>query len=342
MRRVLLFDQDITKYVTAIPAVVYTAGEYGQLVVNDLPNLTGDNRRGFWDTGNQASPFYGATTLNNFPISIENDGVTIFSGRVQQIQADNTTRLANVILKSDVQAKLEKGIVYASSQADTPANLVKEICDLYKIPIDSASFGSSNALYSANLVLVNAFFQGDTDIQGALQTIAEIGCARIYVINGRIHFDAYQEKTADPIFNFSDDTFGAAGVLLFSHPATAILEKQPIEGYRVEHMQSGNPAIGDGIRGNENQWGKTISAGVDSPVRIVNQQSAVFIGELWFSYLNRKQVSHTIGIPTRYGKSLGLGMPISYSYRGRPPLTIDITQIDNSAKVQSLVTGVTR
>jgi hypothetical protein len=129
-------------------------------------------------------------------------------------------------------------------------------------------------------------------------------------------------------------------VQIFSHPQTAIVEKQPIEGYRIENLAPSPQNVA--LRGSEAQQGKTISAGADSPVKIVNLNSAVFIGELWFSYLNRKQVSHTIGVPVQYGKSLGINYPIAYDYRGRGALTIDITSIDNSSKVMSTITGVTR
>ncbi len=336
-RVVKLLGQDVSKYIVSIPAISYQQSDFGQIAINDITSLVGDNRGGFWDIFNPASPFYNATDYTQYPLEIFNDGVSVFNGTIQSLEADYTARTSIVNVKSQLQIALERGTVYASIARDTPANIVKEICTFYNITYDASSFAAANNIYTLNNVLLSALFQGNSTIMAAIQALAEFGVARIYNNRNILFMDAYNIPTANPIQTFSN---AAAGVCtLFSNPKFQPIEKQKITGYNIKWIgTTGNDAA---VRGNTQTQGKTLTGDWSSPVRIMTGATAVWIGEQYYAYLNRLQSRISFGIPINYGKVLELGYPIGLNYKGRS-YTMDITAIDNSSKVQSIVTGVTR
>ncbi len=337
MRQVLLLGIDITRFVISISEITNSAGDFGQLSINEAPSFEGDNRLGFWDVGNPASPFFGENNLNKFDVEIFNNGQSVFKGFVQNITANNQARISSIVLSSVIQKTLEKGLIFASADTANPAIIASQICSLYKIPIDEISFSKSSGEYGKNLIVFSAFFKGETSILDGLQMIAELGLARIYNFNNRLHYDFFTIKSADPIATFSDNSSGE--VRIHSHPETEIIEKDNAEGYSVEWVGdvSGTKAT-FGIAENE---GKTLSAGWGSPVRIMSLQSAVFVGEQWLAYLNKLHRKLLFDIPINFAKTLSLNDPIAINYRGILT-TGDIISIDSSRRVSATVQILTR
>ncbi len=337
MRQVLLLGIDITKFIISISEITNSVGDFGQLAINEAPTLEGDNRLGFWDVGKSASPFFGENDLNKFDIEIINNGQSIFKGFVQNITANNQSRISSITLSSVVQKTLERGLVYASADTANPAVIARQICTLYKIPIDEVSFSKASGLYGKNLIVFSAFFKGETSILDGLQMIAELGLARIYNFNNRLHYDFFNIKAAPPVITFSDQSSGQ--VRIYSHPETEIIEKDKAEGYSVEWVGDnlGTKAT-FGITENE---GKTLSGGWGNPVRIMTLQSAVFMGEQWLAYLNKLHRKLLFDIPINFAKTLSLNDPIGLDYRGTTTIG-DIISIDSSRRVSATVQILTR
>jgi hypothetical protein len=337
MRTITLNGNNITSYILTIPNIENQASDYGQIATLAMPNLVGDNRTYFYDINNPASPFYGAIDLSKYSVEIIDNGLVIFQGTIDSLQSDNTTKQANITLKSDIQRILEEGLIYASDATSSdPATMVREICTLYKIPVNSETFNRSASIYNADNVSTTAFFQGEGTILDGIQQIAEIGCARVYTDNNALSFDVFSTRESDPIATFSDDRIDTSYKPLYSHINPQNIPKEPINGYKVEWV-GGFPAT----FGNSEKQGKTISGTYSNTVRIMTLQAAVWIGEKWLEYFSTPQNLINFRISTKIGRSLRLNYPVQLRYRGINTI-VDISSIDNSNIVYSEMWGQTR
>lgn len=336
MRIVYLSDIDITEYVIEIPDSEQAQGEFGQLLINDIPTMTGLNITSFWDQRYPGSPFYGAATLFDFPIRIEQDGVDVWKGHILSINADNEQGTAIVGLRSTLQATLEKGCIYVSSAPESPSQAIKNICYLYGIPIDTASFGYAEGIYSSDNVEITVLLvRPDMSVLDAIQQIANIGIAQVYSVNGVLYYDVYREHSAPAIYTFDDAEFGAD---LWRAPSVNSIEKEAIKGYSISYI-SGVAEFGTDV-----EKGKSIQAGGESPIRIETLQAATWVGEQWLSYLNRPQQLVQWECATSLAKSFILGSPIGISYTiGQwDALTVDLCRISPGDRLKSILTGRTR
>jgi hypothetical protein len=337
---VKLNDIDISKYVMSVSSIEQNAGDYGQITSVDFPDLTGENTTGFWDTTNQASPFFGNVELSKNRIEIINDGVSIFNGVLLAINSDDQSRTAAVTIKSDIQRKLEKDIIFASDDVSTPSAMVENICNLYGIETNPTSFSRSQSVYTQNNIVTSAFFQGETTILNAIQQIAEIGVARAYIYNQKLNFDVFRERNAPSSFLVTDVPRSTNSITLKSNVETENQQKEPKQGYRIEYVGGEGPLAA--TLGSEEQQEFAISAGSSNSVRINNLVSAIWLGDKWIEYFNKAQQVYTFEVPVEYGKVLQINDPISIEFRGRSEILIDIIGINNTKKVTSTIKGLSR
>lgn len=338
MRTVFLGDIDITKYVFSVPPVAESAGEYGQLVTNEIQTIEGNAINKFWDTTAPESPFFGVIDITKLPITIKQDDVITFLGTIQNISINNQERKAIVNLRSDIQKILESKIVYVSDpEGDTPANIAREICSLYKIPINDSTFNISHGIYNSNSIVISANYpKAEKTVIDALQEIANVGIAKIYSCRQKLNFEVYYSKDSEALYTASDKHDNTEGITLLSHPLIEPIEKEKTTGYRIEYLGT-TPAI----VGNDDEQGISIDGSYNSSVRIHTLQSAVWIGDAWLDYLNNNQNNITFALPSEIGKSLVINAGITIEYRDNTYL-VDIISIDNSSKVLSTIIGVTR
>jgi hypothetical protein len=334
---ILNTTEDITEHVAAVSQSKATAGDYGQLAINDINELQGVNTRGFWDTNNPISPFFNSLQDFNTKIEIFLENQNVFTGTISTIKANNESARATVLLKSELQTALEQGIIYASDDQATPSQIIDEIASLYKIKIDNISFSRSSFIYNQNNIFLSAFYQGETTVLKAIENIAQIGIARVYADNNRLHLDVFHDRDDTPLFTFTDDVNTQTN--LYSNPQTELLEKEEISGYQIEWIGG---AGGNLVTfGNEESRGKQINAGADQPVKIMTLNAAVWIGERWLEYLNSKVEKITFKVAANIGKSLSILDGIRVDYKGRSNI-VDIVEIDRSGIVSYNVTGVVR
>lgn len=342
MQRVYLFGNDISEFVASIPGIELNAGEYGQVVVSPIPSIMGNNVFGFWDSQNQASPFYGAMNLSNYSVMITNDGQTTFDGSILSIAADNDSLTADVQLRSEFQRTLEGGCIYASPVAgETPSAAIANILTLYGIEVDAGSFAAAGSIYEADNVLIRIqSILPDQTIINIMQMIAEIGVARISLSEGRVRYDVF-DPTIDtsPLYIFSDSDRNADGcTLLAPNPRVEFLQKDVITGYTVEW--AGTPTADFG---SDTATKKTVSGPTDGVLQIMSFQAAVWIGERWLSYLQRPQRRITFTVPVNIAKQLDTGYPIAIEYsKWGTAVTLDTVLINTSQKVSATIAGVTR
>jgi hypothetical protein len=345
MRQIYLLNNDISQYVITVADIVLNIGDFGQLTINDLTTLQGDNTRRFWDKSNPASPFYGARELSNYEITIYNDDVLVFTGVIQSLQADNDNKTATITLKSYIQLGLEKGLIYASSAATNPAIMIQEICSLYKIDIDGSSFGRASSIYETDLVRTSALFKNQGKVLDGIQNICEIGIARVYSQFNKLYIDVYDPSDSDSVFTLSDKSYRDSaverrqGVTLLGHPNINTVEKEPINGYNIQCV--GGVGGLAAVFGDSTAQGKSIDGSYNSPVRIMNLQSAVWIGERWVSYFANSQYIINCKTQSRYGKSIQLGFPIGIQYRGSE-YSADIISLNNSLLNETAIGAMIR
>ena len=340
MTQVFLDTIDISDFVTTVPALTLNIGEIGQLITNDLPTLEGLNISGFWDPRNPVSPFFGVPDLSVFPIVVKQDDVIVFTGAIQRITADNQARTASVSIRSVLQTALEHGVIYVSDSAtETPASAASAIASLYKIPVDSASFGVSEGIYQLNKVYVNVLLnRPEMTALDVFQALADIGVASIYSFAGVLYFDVFQVKTSASIFTFTDDPSGLDGATLWTNPTIEPVEREKINGYSIQTMQ-GLASYGD-----TSQQAKTLDGGPESSVRIMSLQAGNWIGLRWIEYLNQSQERISFGGPAQIGRALPLGAPVAINYtRANWPTTVvDLVSVDNTDRLMSQLIGLTR
>lgn len=337
-RKVYLFTTDVSQYVIDVPNIVQSTGEFGQLTINEIPSFTGNSIAGFWDVNNPVSPFYGAgSDLSGYTITIELDGVNVFVGSVLSIETSNHDGTSTVSLQSSLQKAMERGAIYASPAPETPSEAVAGILNFYLIPYDPGSFAASTAIYDADLVVCEVrAIDPNLKVIDLLQNVLDIGVARLYSLNGVLFYDVYQTQTQASLATFSDAVAGP--VTIYSHPISGWVQKDQITGWSIDTV------VGTFTTGNTAQQGKSISAGVDAPVRLLDANSAVWIGDAWISYLNQPQKRIEFGIPAAYGKSLPIGSAVTLEYNSMnwDTTILDLIEIENTTRVMSRIVGVTR
>src|SRR3990172_2844374 len=341
MTTVRLGNIDISRFVVAIPRIAEQTADYGQLLVMDMPTLTGENSQGFWHERNPSSPFHGAD-INEMFINIENDDLLVWTGLIQGIRSDGSAKTAEITLRSEIQRKLDSGCIYVSGTAtnpsDTPAGIARAICELYGIPIDSSSFGQSHGIYTVdNVLLSSTMITPETTIRDALQQLAQIGAARIFWSDGRMHFDVWTNTLTPPIAIFTDTAALALASIpavgrLMTPPTIEPLEKQVTNGYSVQWLGGSADFGTEPI---------SISAGPDAPFQIRSLQGAVWLGERWLDYMQTAQQRISFAVSAQYGRVLKLGFPIAIEHSAHgwsSNEVIDIVSIDNSSILSSIIT----
>lgn len=339
MTAVFLGNDDISAHCMDVPLIVQNAGDIGQLYISDLPEITGENTKGFWDTHNPASPFFGVPSLAQFVIRVFLDNVETYTGTIQQIRADNGARTAAVTLRSTLQRALDRGCVFTSANPTNPGNAARDICIKFGIPFDGDSFTLAAGIYGlAGLTIYVELSDPNYTVLQGLQELAMIGTARIYAVNGILFFDPDRERLSMPIVTITDSHYNLAGITLDSHPTVEVVEKEQAGGYSVEWVG------GIEASGGETDQARTVSGGNDAAFRILTQAGARTIGERWLTYLNRPQERITVMTRAEIGKwfSLGYAVKIEYEQGGWEGTVIDLVAIDNSTKVYSTLTGLTR
>jgi hypothetical protein len=275
--------------------------------------------------------------LSNYTLEIYNESQRVYIGSIQGLNASNQNKTATVTLKSEIQRKLEKGLAFASAEESNPATMVKNICSQYEIEIDATSFSNASAIYNESGIEISALFKGTGSVFDGIQQILEIGVARVYMQENKLYFDVYRDYDTPPIFYASDKTDNADGITLSSHPIVQKIEKQPLSGYNIKHVD----LLGESIFGSTNEQGKTIDGSYSSNVRIMTAATAVWIGERWLGYSNKPQQRINYSIPARFGTSMKINYANGIEYRGRE-VTVDIVSINNTDKLSSKIGGVTR
>ena len=330
---------DISRFVSDIPPVIQSSGDFGQVVVNSIPSIQGQNFQNFWDMRSQNSPFYGASNLSDYEIDIQRDGDTTFKGNIKSINADNTSRTANIELRSALQKALERGCIYVSQKGmETPSGAIQNIANLYNIPIDAGSFGVANSIFNADLVYVNInLYEPSMSVMDIFQQIAEIGLLRLYGINGVLYCDTWFSDYAPSIYTFSDNSSNADGITIISHPVVQSNPRETINGYSIDTI------VGLIEFGTVENQTKSISGGLDSPVQIMSLQAGVWIGEKWIEYMSTPFDTISFDVPASYGRTIPLGATVTIDYNSRDWVSqdINITAIDNSGKTVTKITGVT-
>lgn len=340
LKQVYLSGIDISNYVADFSVIPQQVGEYGQVTINSLQSLTGINQDGFWDSLNPASPFYGVVNLNAFELVVTLEGVTIFSGEIISIVADNQTRTADVIVRDALQQKMEHGCEYASEAPESPALAIANICDLYLIPFDNASFGRANALYSADSVVVSCYLlRPDLTTIEVIQMLCELGCARVWSQEGTLYIDVYRDdRDVSPVVIIQDDVATYRTATLWQAPMVTPIEKEKTTGYAITWVG------GETTFGPDSASRKSINGGNDQPIRVQTLQSAIWIGEKWLSYLSAPQKRVEVVTDAQIGRALALLYPIEIEYtRGNwANIIADTVVIDNSDKLVSRIVALTR
>lgn len=345
-QRVYLFNQDISEFVTEVPGVTLNSGEYGQVTIAPIPSLLGNNARNFWDTGYQASPFFGAQNLQNYALRIENDGQVVFDGAVLNIAPDPTGKTATIQLRTALMDALEGGCGYASDDFNdgglvTPSTAIAQILTQYNIPYDPGSFAAADALYGADNVDLFIFCLGDQSIMSVIQRIAEFGVAKVYMSGGLVRIDVYDpDRDLDPLYTFSDLPTNQDGCTLLQEAPKAItIQKDVINGYSIKWVNPDLPAdFGDSTAKK-----KTLDGSATSDIQIPDLDTAVWIGERWLSYMQRPQDLIRWFTRADIAKQLDLGYPVAVHYtRWGNPITVDLVTINNAATASAELVGVTR
>lgn len=340
-RTITLLDQDISNLISDTPAVIYDAGEYGQVLFADTPSITGNNSNGIWDNQNPGSFLFGAINYDGFIVDVKVDGVSTIRGSIKSVRADNTSKITEIDVLTPLQKMLQQGCIYTSDdEPETPAVAAFNILDLYKIPCDSNSFSMSNTEYIQDdvYIMVNSLFP-DMTVLDVLQNLCEIGLARMYAINGIVFFDAFKINPEPvSIYTFSDRITNSDGITLFTEPKVELVEKEPILGYTI------NTATGPVQDGPESSdKGKSINGKADDPITIKDKAAGTSIGLRWVNYSQYRQTKITVGVPSRIASVLELGHTVTIDYSGGKWDFVDmtITGIDKSNPLITTLTGVT-
>ena len=334
---VFINNDNVTKFVSDVPEIVQSTGEFGTLIINDIPQITGINTTEFWDAQSNRSPFKGAD-VKGFPLRIEEEGVIIFDGRIKSILVSDDEHSATVSLRSIIQDAIDTPIRYVSENKETLAGVVQRIASLFKITIDSGSFSASIAEYTEDKAFVTAnMVNADMKMIDLFQQIASMGTARIYASNSVLFFEAFEISDRISLETFTDD-IDSPRVTLWSRPVPETVEKQSANGYSIDTLK------GNVNTGSDTDQSLTIAGGPDSPVRIVNRPAGVALGEKKLRYINQLQNRITFEVPTTIAKSFPLGQActIEFTTGDWDDTIVDISEVRPGDGVATTLVGLTR
>jgi len=321
--RVELIGNDISRFVASAPAIDSQAGEYGQLTVSPLPQLTGQNTTGFWDSRNPGSPFHNVSDLSIFTIDVYRDDVLEYTGGIDTITPAGNGTTAAVTLRSALQKGMESGCIYVTADDDeTPATAIRNILELYKVPIDSGSFGAAETiLASFNVYCAVALVRPDLTVMDAVQQLAQMGVCALYAYGGKAYLDAYDGTVGTSIYTFSDSH--VTPTTIWSRPQTEPARKAAVAGYSI------GTTAGRVSFGTSTDTGLTIEAGPDSPIKLLSLNAGIYTGETWSLFMS--QASQRIRFETSpaIARSLPLGA------------TVTLDRTAESWSVEGRVVGIT-
>jgi hypothetical protein len=343
MTVVYIEDQDIYPYVVGNSfSVEQNRAQFGQVLINSVPSITGIDIDDFWNPLNPASIFYGVSDLTTISVRIENDDTVVFDGFIESVTS-NGDQTVTVDLQSSLQRALQTNIIYSTAgQNLDPAQIFIEICELYSINYDPVSALNSSAVYQLNEVLCSSVVGSPTTkVTEYLDQLAMIGVAAIYAVGNVLYFEVFQDETIDyPVYTLLNSS-DQSEYFILTNPIIASVQKEIPQGYAVTYYSPGLPTQEATATYGDEQNSFAVEGGEGAIVRIASLQAATWIGLAYLAYLARPDSQVTLNISTVLASELQVGWQMELDMQeGDVPFPFIITGITLLDDVQSTLTGV--
>ena len=336
-RTVLISGYDMTKFIVNIPSITQEKSDYGQLAISESITLTGDNSTGIWYVDNMYSFFF-SKDVSTMDIKIYNRDILEYDGTINTINTNRQT--AEITCKTDLYKAMNTRAYYISEN-DTPAQICKDILEYYGYTCDSASFQKSidvHAYYGVYCIVQYAYgLESSITLLDLLQSLADIGIARLYIVNGVFYYEAYDYADVPDVSIYIEDKHIATDV------ETSNYENNRIDKYSITYYNGANDETVTGGTGSETSSTKNLDYGINNPIRITSLASAVYIGERYLELSRKNKNSVSIGIFKEIASPLSLKSTIAITNQnmGWIDRQIEILSIDNSNTLYTAITGVT-
>lgn len=327
-RSIEIMGYNVDNFITAIDVIPQSKPDYGQILINENVNITGDNSHGIWYYGNPKSFLYNRDIAQD--IKIYDNSILEFDGTILNIT--NNDKIATITAKSDFYDLMGKRCLFISDQK-TPAELCREILQLYGFNIDGASFQKSIDIQEYYTLIAQIYLSvngtNNMSLLELCQHLADIGIARIYFANNKFYYESYDpDNDLDISFSIDESDIAIA-------PEAFNYERQAIDSYSIT-MVTNTITGGTDLQASL----KNMDYGWDSPIRLIT--GGAYIGENYIKISKQTRESVTIGIYKEKGIMLNLqsAIEISYSRFNWSSKPFEIMSIDNSHPFITQIQGV--
>jgi hypothetical protein len=250
------------------------------------------NEDDFFTVNNSKSIFNGANWRYSTVIVNNGDGNKIWEGAIFDIKRNHITKQAEIVCKNTFFNFRNEIISYQSSTWESGAAAFQNICDnagFTKYNTQSVNASDSQLVANGCKLMVDIeTSDGKTFIQ-AIETLAELSNAYLYVHNDELYFVHWQEFTGGTTTTINGNRRG----VLKTAPIVNSPENEIINQYSIDYYESGkNPATDTnsnviGLK-SRNRFGlyplQTFRTGSNQQFVFMDKTSATYIGE---SYMNK-------------------------------------------------------
>lgn len=327
-RTIYLGGNEITRFVTAIPASPTVVSAWGALP--DLPPLEIQCRNDnfAFTKAHPVSLLYGRR-LATQSVEVKRAGLTLWKGFLTDAKTDAGRRAATLLADSPSAQKIN-----AAARVDTtttsPADAASRLLKLHNVPIDEASFARAAAILDdipVEIKVAPSVFDWAGTLGDLLQLIATAGLLRFYLTpSGAIGCDSWagdDSPTSSLTLTDAD---------LMAMPGTESEESDPFEGYSVQYLY-GTEVDGEGERL------QSLDFSANSAVQVTTAAGAAYIGSQWVALSRRVYTRVTAPIRKELGPIVRLGSYVTLdSDRLAISRTAEVVGIDDGDKKHTVLT----
>lgn len=324
---------DITEYLTEYPTIPFGRSNYG-----DFPSLGNisidlDNTNQLFNPQNDKSFFYGNNWQGWDSKIYEVSGEDlIWEGVLSNLSISNNMKKTSLSMLNRFTLYLDKIIPYYSEDLKSPAEIAKNICILYGIPYDNASFTRSANIQELNGVIISANinFENNLNLYDGLKMLADVGVARLYIWKNKLYYDTYDQ-------DYSNSLIYVPNNVIWKIDPLQTLDRNPLTSYSI--VTESGVAITGGVETDEGNL-KTLDLSYNNPFSTASLTGANYIGNTYME-ISQKTI-YQVDIQMKRGYALILE-PTSKLNINLPPYIYDtnfeIMNIDNSGNLYSNIQG---
>ena len=323
-RHLIIGGYDVSRYMLSsnIPYGTYRKPEWGDLPVDSQLDVSCINTAGIFSSLSAIGMLRGID-YKSAPIEIRTieGGIKYieWSGIIDQITEDHKSQTVSIKGTSKLSQTLNSPALLSFNAAD-PVTLSRNIFEQFGIAVDDGAYNSAiNQLGGLVTVKISPnFLESQLTLMEMQKLLSIAASGRIYTTNNGMAMQVFSAATPTITTSIFDRD-------IMEHPIITSMDDS-VSPYSVA-WQGGEAKSVDYITGGQSQ---SLDFGPNSPVKILDNGSAIFVADQWESISKRKIRQVSLAIKNSIGRSLNLNSWIKMTWKkgGFDAIPLEIIGID--------------